>query len=224
MDVYKNKQGTDCEKRVSHLRSWSSEDADERSTVFRRRWCAAREQHGSSSAASWRLDRDVAHLADQDNIRRLPQRRRAICQREVSCAPHLALMTGRLDVLWHVPNGIFDGVAVVRVVVTDQIDDAPESSIAEPVGRVTSPEAVLQLRDVRQLPGIPSFSSRRDPSGKTRRTMVTCTRCTMKTFNRIARLIGIESRRGRTGRSSSAFRVAPAPQSSAWRSSPVDTA
>jgi hypothetical protein len=94
----------------------------------------------------------VAHLADQDHLGRLPQRRAQSEGERARVRAHLALVHGGLHMLVHVLHRVLDGEDVVGELVVDLVDDGGEGrGLARAGGSGDQDDAVFELGDVVQL-------------------------------------------------------------------------
>src|ERR1043165_5510554 len=95
---------------------------------------------------------DVAHLADEDDLRGLPQRGAQREREGLRVRADLALVHGRLEMLVHVLDGVLDGDDVIRVVAVDLVDERGQRGGLAGAGRPgDEDDAVLELADVVEL-------------------------------------------------------------------------
>ena len=99
------------------------------------------------------LDRlDVAHLADEDDLRRLPERRPQRERESLGVRADFALVDRGLDVPVHVLDRIFDRDDVVGEILIQLIDDRRQRRrLTRTSGAGDEDDAVLQLANIEQL-------------------------------------------------------------------------
>ena len=161
-----------------------------RSTVFDGVDGVQRREHEVPGFRRRQRDLDglaVAHLADEDHLRRLPQRRRERRGERRRVAVQLALVDGRLLVLVQELDRILDGEDVFGAGLVDQIDDRRQRRRLARAGRTgDQDDAVLERGGLGQRPAAASSSASVGiREAMTRMTMANVPRCRkMLTRNR----------------------------------------
>ncbi len=128
--------------------------------------------------------RAVAHFADEDDLRRLPQGGAQPARESVEIAAELALVEGGLLVLVHEFDRVLQRDHVDRLRLVDLVEDRGERGrLAAAGGAGDEDEAVLLSRMSRKIGASPSELSVGISLCALRMTMAKCPRC-LKIFTR----------------------------------------